>query len=69
MNYNERKIIFLLLVTGITTYSQNISSDFFPSQYIQIYNDFGVSWKNNSLFKPFQWDYLNLDSSSKCNIV
>ena len=58
------KHFFPLLVTGYLTLvtfptAQDISSDFFPSNYLQFSHDYGVNWPTNSSFKPYQWDDLN----------
>jgi len=46
----------LFLCMGTIVLSQNISSDFIPSQYIEILHDYGTNWKTNSSFKPYRWD-------------
>jgi len=54
------KIIALFII--LTKFSlvtkllaQDISSDFFPYDFLQISHDFGHSWQTNTSLKPFQW--------------
>ncbi len=53
-------VLFTCLLSLFTQLSaQAISSDFFPSHYLQISQDYGNNWKSNSSFKPYQWDNIN----------
>lgn len=58
-----KRIFFLLVKSYLTLVSfptaQDISSDFWSSNYLQISHDYGTGWQTNSSFKPYQWDNIN----------
>lgn len=60
-NHLQYYLIFFFLFFSINAkvLSQDISSDFYPSEYLQILHDYDIGWQTNSSFKPYQWDDLN----------
>jgi len=48
------------MVFILNSNAQDISSDFYPSQIVDILNDFGAGWAANSFFKPYQWEDLQI---------
>ena len=64
---NFSKILFYLFIINTFAFSQSISADFWPSNYVQILHDHNVGWETNTLFKPFHWsdlvDMVNNDFS------
>jgi hypothetical protein len=45
---------FIILFTFIHT--QDISPDYWQSQYLHISQDYGLGWETNTTYKPFRWE-------------